>query len=315
MECLELSQRAIDRLTGQISPEAEREMAAHVEACAACAREVESVKGAWEFLGRDRDAEATPEFLARGRALVEEEMLRTRIREFRPKPRWIRPAAQAAAVLAAAGLGYLAAARRSTSPAPASSPAAAAAAPSALPDFGSNPRLSNLSYGPSAETGKIGIGFDVTTRHTVEGAATNPEVAKLLAYIVSRNAETAGEKSRAIELVQQHYGAGEAPPSPDIVAALTHTLRHDSNPGVRKKAADALAGMRMTPEIRTVFLEALRSDGNPAVRLVAIEALAAAAKESPDARTIQSLREKAVDPSENGFVRARAASALKTMEF
>jgi len=314
MECRELSERAIDRLTGQISPEAERELAAHLEACAACAREVESVKGAWEFLGQDRDAEATPEFLARGRALVEEEMLRGRIREFRPKPRWIRPAAQAAAVLVAAGLGYLAAGRKTAS-LPAPSPVAATAAPSALPDLGSNPRLSNLSYGPAAETGKIGIGFDVTTRHTLEGTATDPEVAKLLAYIVSRNAETAGEKSRAIELVQQHYGAGEAAPSPDIVAALTHTLRHDSNPGVRKKAADALAGMRITPEIRTAFLEALRSDGNPAVRLVAIEALAAAAKESPDARTIQSLREKAVDPSENGFVRARAASALKTMEF
>jgi hypothetical protein len=43
--------------------------------------------------------------------------------------------------------------------------------------------------------------------------------------------------------------------------------------------------------------------------------LAAAAKESPDERTIESLREKAVDPAENGFVRAKAASALKAMEF
>src|SRR4030095_5936434 len=98
---------------------------------------------------------------------------------------------------------------------------------------------------------------------------------------VSRNAETAGEKSRAIELVQQHYGAKEAAPSPDIVEALTRTLRHDANPGVRKKAADALAGMRMTPEIRTAFLDALRSDGNPAVRLAAIDALAAAARGAP----------------------------------
>jgi hypothetical protein len=315
MECRELAERAIDRLTGQISPEAEKELAGHLSGCAECARQFESVKGAWEFLGQDRDAEATPSFLERGRALIEEEMLRTRIREFRPKPRWIRPAAQAAAVLAAAGLGYLAAARKTPSPAADSPAAATAAIPSALPDYASNPRLSNLSYGPVAETGKIGIGFDVTTRHTVEGAATDPEVAKLLAYIVSRNAETAGEKSRAIELVQRHYGARETAPSPDIVEALTHTLRHDANPGVRKKAADALSGMRMTPEIRTAFLDALRSDGNPAVRLVAIETLAAAAKESPDPRTIQSLREKAVDPSENGFVRARAASALKTMEF
>jgi hypothetical protein len=48
---------------------------------------------------------------------------------------------------------------------------------------------------------------------------------------------------------------------------------------------------------------------------VAVEALAAAAKESPDARTIDSLRAKAFDPAENGFVRTKAASALKAMEF
>jgi HEAT repeat protein len=84
---------------------------------------------------------------------------------------------------------------------------------------------------------------------------------------------------------------------------------------VRKKAADALAGFPMTPEIRTVFLDALRSDKNPGVRLVAVDALAAAAKQAPDANTIQSLREKAADPQENGFVRAKAANALKEIAF
>ena len=133
---------------------------------------------------------------------------------------------------------------------------------------------------------------------------------------MAHNAETAGEKSRAIELVSEHYGAAGAPASPEIVAALTATLHKDGNPGVRKKAADALATFAMTPEIRTAFLEALKSDSNPGVRLVAVDALATAAKQSPpDANTIQSLREKAVDPQENGFVRAKAASALKGMSF
>ncbi|HEY6064809.1 MAG TPA: HEAT repeat domain-containing protein, partial [Thermoanaerobaculia bacterium] len=90
-------------------------------------------------------------------------------------------------------------------------------------------------------------------------------------------------------------------------------LRKDPNPGVRKKAAEALASFRSTPEIRAALLDALANDSNPGVRLVAVDALAAAAKESPDPRTIQSLREKAFDPAENGFVRARAASALKAI--
>ena len=313
MECRELNERAVDRLTGQLSPEAGRELEAHVAACAACRAELDAAERAWEFLGEDPDPEGTPEFRRRGLELLEEEMLRLRVRRFRPKPR-LRWAAQAAAVLLAAGAGYFAASRRSPAPlAPAPSAGAPAASP--MPALGSDARLSNLSYQSVGASGRIGIGFDVTTRHTVEGSPADPEVARLLAYVLSRSAENAGERSRAIELVQQHYGAGVTPASPDIVAALTNTLRKDPNPGVRKKAADALSGMPMTPEIRSAFLDALRNDRNPAVRLAAIETLAAAAKESPDPRTIQSLREKAVDPSENGFVRARAASALKTMEF
>ena len=36
---------------------------------------------------------------------------------------------------------------------------------------------------------------------------------------------------------------------------------------------------------------------------------------TPDPRTIESLRQRAFDPAENGFVRAKAATALKAVEF
>ncbi len=312
MECRELDQRAVDRLTGQIEPEAAKDLAAHLEVCSACRTEMSGVERAWEFLGEDPGLAAGPDFRRRGRELLEEEMLRRRVREFRPRPRARRFLAQAAALVLAAGAGYLAA---SWKPVPAVPTPGAAADSSVLPALGASTRLSNLSYVPPGPDGRVGIGFDVTTRHTIQGAPGDPEVEKLLAYVLSRAGENSGDRARAIELVAQNSRAGLGPASPDIVAALTATLRKDSNPGVRKKAADALSGMPSTPEIRTAFLEALRSDGNPAVRLVAIDALAAAAKEAPDPRTIQSLREKAVDPFENGFVRAKAASALKTMEY
>lgn len=313
MECRELNQRAVDRLTGQADPEADRDLSTHVDSCAACRAELDAIERAWAFLGEEPGPEPTSEFRRRGRALLEDEMLRKRVREFRPRQgrRW---AAQAAAVFLAAGAGYLAASRKAPEPA-ASIRSAGTPAGSALPGLGANSRLSNLSYQPFRADGRIGIGFDVTTRHVVEGSPADPEVTRLLAYLLSGPGENAGERSRAIELVQRHYGSGVTPASPDIVAALTRSLRQDPNPGVRKKAADALAALPAAPEIRSAFLDALHDDRNPAVRLVAIEALAAAAKGSPDARTIQSLREKAVDSSENGFVRARAASALKTMDF
>lgn len=246
-------------------------------------------------------------------------MIRGRVRAFRPRAPIARPLLQAAALLVAAGLGYLVARGipRPAAPAVAGSPSLSPSAGHAsdVPNLAGNPRLSNVSYHPGEAPGRVAISFDVTARHDIQGSPSDPEVAKLLAYLVAHNSESAGEKSRAIELVSEHYGTAATPASPEIVAALTSTLRGDANPGVRKKAADALASFAITPEIRTAFLQALKSDKNPAVRLAAVDALAAAAKQSPDARTIESLREKAVDPQENGFVRAKAASALKAISF
>jgi len=324
MDCRDLTALAAARLAGEASEAERRELSAHLATCESCRAEMARTESVWTALGEDADAPVTPEFRRRTLALLEEEMMRSRVRAFRPRTRFVRPLAQAAALAAAGSLGWLLA--RGAGPAPNAtataarsaasrsgiSPAAAVTAPT---DLGTNPRLSNIAYEPPGADGKVAVAFDVTTRRTVSGRPEEPEVANLLAYLVSHNAETAGEKSRAIQLVSEHYGAGLAAPSPEIVAALTNTLKKDANPGVRKKAADALASLTMTPEIRAAFLDSLRSDKNPAVRLVAVDALAAAAKQSPDASTIESLRAKAVDPQENGFVRAKAASALKAISF
>src|SRR5262245_54213690 len=223
----------------------------------------------------------------------------------RPRRRWAAVAAQAAAILVAAALGW-ALRRPAPAPAPASVPAAG------QPFEGT---LSNVTYRQSDADGKVAVSFDVTSHETVPCPPEDPAVAALLASLVSQGTRTAGEKSQAIEPVSSHYGSRSKAVSPEIVGALTTTLRHDQKPGVRKKAADALAGFPIVPEIRSAFLEALAKDSNPAVRLVAVDALAAAAKQAPDARTIESLRERAIDPAENGFVRAQAASALRGVEF
>ncbi len=315
MDCRDVTAQAIDRLAGEAGEAARRELSAHLAGCENCRREAARLEDVWTTLGMEPDAEITPDFRRRTLGLLEEQMIRDRVREFRPRHRAVRPLLQAAALLGAASLGYFASRGLPHAPALAAAASVSTSASAPLPDLASNPRFSNVSYRAADKDGKVGIGFDVTSRHELDGRPSDPEVAKLLAYLVSHNAETAGERSQAIELVSEHYGANNAPASPEIVVALSATLRKDANPGVRKKAADALASFPMTPEIRTVFLESLRADKNPAVRLVAVDALAAAAKQSPDASTIQSLREKAVDPQENGFVRAKAASALKSISF
>jgi hypothetical protein len=306
MECRQLTALVVDRLAGETEEATLMGLDGHLASCAACREAAAQIERAWTALGDDADAPVTPEFRERTLALIEDEMLRARIREFRPRPRWMRLAAEAAAVLVACSAGFFLARRGPTAPPPSPAAAATASSDAILHD---NPHLANVSYVAAAD-GRLEVGFDVTARQTVRGRPDDPAMARLLAYLLTRNAETAGEKSRAIDLVSEHYRSG-TPASPDIVTALTATLKKDPNPGVRKKAADALAAFPTTSEIRTAFLEALRGDRNPAVRLTAIEALAASAKEAPDQRTIESLREKAQDPAENGFVRAKAASALR----
>ena len=321
MECRELNALAVEQLLDEIDDATRRDLAAHLETCPACRAEMARTERTWQVLGEDPDAPVTPEFRDRTLALLEDEMLRRRIRAFRPKARWTRPLAYAAGLALAALAGVLVAryapwpAAAAAASRPSSSPLAPAASASSAPAIESGGRLANVAYTPPDAQGRIGVSFDMESRRTVVGRPDDPAMAKLLAYLVSRSSQTSGEKSQAIEQVSSHYGTRVAPASPDIVRALTATLKKDPNPGVRKKAADALAGFTVTPEIRGAFLDALNGDKNPAVRLVAIEALSAAARETPDPRTIESLRQKAFDPAENGFVRTKAASALKAMEF
>jgi len=314
MECRELTEYAIGRLTGEASSRELEELQGHLAGCEPCRAELATVEETWQTLGSDPEAVVTPEYRARTLALLEDEIARRRIREFRPRSRAWRALGQAAAVVLAAAAGFLAAkGGPGTAPKPGNGVAAAGSAvPPSWPDLSENPSLTNLSYKTDAD-GRVGIAFDATTHHSITGRPDDPRVSSLLAYLLSRN-ETAGEKSRAIELVSGNFGPGAAVASPEIVNALAATLKRDRNPGVRKKAAEALASFRSTSQIRAALLDALANDPNPGVRLVAVDALAAAAKEAPDPKTIQSLRDKAFDPSENGFVRARAASALKAID-
>ena len=197
-------------------------MARHLERCAACREQMAAIEKTWQALEDDPDAPVTAEFRERTLALLEEEILRQRIRTFRPRPRlrWARVAAYAAGLALAALVGF-SAARRLGAPAAGSS-ADSKQAPSSIEAGG---RLSNVSYTPPDARGRIGVSFDLESRRSFVGRPDDPAMAKLLAYLVSRSAQTAGEKSQAIEQVSSHYGSRVAPTSPEIVNALTSTLR------------------------------------------------------------------------------------------
>ncbi len=130
---------------------------------------------------------------------------------------------------------------------------------------------------------------------------------------MSGAAETEGARGQAIELVSQNTKAGVAA-SPEVVAVLADTLKRDRNPGVRKKAVEALVKLPPSEATRDALILALKTDENPAVRIVAVEGLARIATAAKDATALDALRAKAGDERENGYVRVQAAQALSRLE-
>ena len=331
MDCRDLlrtREAAILRLAGELPAAEGSWLDDHLAGCPVCRDEESRFASTWERLGEDHVAPPSPSFLARTETLLTEEVRRraappvAQVVPIRPHARLAaRPLLQAAALVAAAAGGFLFA---RTAPGP-GRPAVFSAATfpvvsqrtvdvsEAVPDLSNRPRLANVAFRPADSGGRIGVAFDVTTRYTVTGRPDQKGIADLLVYLMSGAADTEGTRGRAIDLVSQS-SKGPAGPSPDIVAALAETVRRDRNPGVRKKAVEALAQLPPSEATRDALILALKTDENPAVRILAVDGLARAATVMKDAATLDALRSRASDERENGYVRVQAAQALSKLE-
>jgi hypothetical protein len=341
MDCrhaLSIRELALDRLAGTSRTEADETfLSSHLASCAACRAEVDGMSAVWTRLAEDdgEDLAPSPDFVARTTAAIAAAAAaRARLAGGNVVVFPVRAAREnllkAAAVLLAGGLGFLVA-RGTDRPASITGKAALPTpswgsgesvalvsnrtvdASRAALDLSGKPKLANVTYRSSDEPGKISVSFDVTTRYTVVGRPEDRSVANLLVSLMSGGAETEGAKGKVLDFVSATTREG-SPVSPEIVSLLRRTLETDKNPGVRKKAAEALAQMPPSPEIRDALAQALKSDANPAVRILAVEGLAKAASVLKDPSTIETLRQKAGDDRENGYVRSQAALALKRIE-
>ncbi len=332
MECrdaLTMRELAVRRLSRELTPEEDRILLAHIGRCEACRNEARTLESVWERLEEDPDEAPDERFLD----LAKEKVLQAVRRSdagaftFRSRPAFPAVLLRAAVVLLAAGAGFVLA-RATAGGTAVSGGRASAAAPSGrfalvsrrevdascwVPDLTEKPHLSNVAFRPADASGRIGVSFEMTTRYTVDGRPSDPGMGDLLAYLMSRDAETEGARGKAIELVSEQSRGG-TPVSPQIVSVLVETLTKDRNPGVRRKAAETLTQLPPSEAIRDALIRALRTDDNPAVRITAVEGLAKAATVLKDAATIDTLRETARDEKETGYVRGRAALALKKID-
>ena len=336
MECreaLKVREFVLARLAGESAGDGAAALAAHVAGCAACTAIAADMESVWARLGDDdaSDLAVSPSFEARTTAtLAAETRRRTNVRPFAPRGA-DSPLLKVAAVLMAGVAGFFLARASGGGALPGSTAFQPTPAPfrggenvslvsnrtldasRAALDLSGKPRLANVAYVPADAAGRVAVSFDVTTRYTVVGKPEDQAVANLLVSLVSGAAGSEGAKGKALDLMSEGARGG-APVSPEIVVLLRRTLETDKNPGVRKKAAEALAQMPPTPETRDALAAALKNDVNPAVRIIAVEGLAKAAAVLKDASSIESLRLKAADDRENGYVRSQAALALSKIE-
>ena len=329
MECRDVLEAVVDRLSGELTRNRSEDLAEHMASCETCRNESGAWEETWVALGEDTDdvGSAPPSrgFRDDTLAKMEEATLARRVKSFpaaRPPMRPSRNLSQIAAILIAGVIGYSLAKGKETVRVPGATASSGAQASflldtqrvvdvsQTLPDLSKKPRLANVAYRPADPAGKIAVSFDVTTRYTLEGKPTDQGIANVLAYLLTNASETEGVRSQTLDLVSQHFGE-TTPASPEVVKILVETLQKDKNPGVRKKAAEALSQLPATPEIRDALVKALKTDANPAVRILALDGLAKAAQELKDPASIETLRERASDSKENGYVRGQAALALK----
>jgi hypothetical protein len=319
MECREALEITVARMAGEDAGPRSAEAVAHVESCGRCRSEAAALEETWDRITLP-DPEVSPVFRERTIGRMEEALARRNVVPFRPRE-WWKPALQAAALVVVGTGGFLLA--RASTPGAVPFPGKAATIPAfaVVPerqldvsrvglDLSGNPQLLNVSFRPPATDGRLSISFDVTTRYVVTGRPEDRAVGSLLAYVVNAQSATAGARGRAIDLVSSELGE-KAAASPEIVEVLVKTLKVDRNPGVRKKAAEALVQMPPSVAIRDALALALKGDSNPAVRMIAVEGLARAATTLRDPLSIETLRLKAADETEPGFVRVKAASALR----
>ncbi len=323
MECREVLENVVARLAGEEIGDRARAVDEHLDGCAACRGERELLEASWERLGDAAgDPEATSRYRERTLGRMDEALRRStasNVVSLRPRSLW-RPLLQVAALLVTGVLGWtlarVAAVPRAATPVlPASTtvallPERHVDVSRASLDLSGSPRLANVAFTPAEAGGRLAVSFDVTTRYTVVGRPDDAGVASLLAYVVSEGSATEGVRGKALDVVAREL-KGPAAASPEIVSVLAETLTRDRNPGVRKKAAEALVQLPPSATARDAFARALKSDTNPAIRMLAVEGLARAATELRDPVSIETLREKAVDTGEAGAVRVRAASALR----
>jgi hypothetical protein len=120
-----------------------------------------------------------------------------------------------------------------------------------------------------ASDGEVEISFQAVKPMRIKGSPDDPAIQKLLAYALVSE-QNAGIRIRTVNTLA---GNVRREPDPEVRLALVKVLKFDTNPGVRKKALEALARFPMDLYIKDALIFVLENDPTEGLRIDAINAL------------------------------------------
>jgi len=116
--------------------------------------------------------------------------------------------------------------------------------------------------------------------------------------------QSASERLQAIS-----WSLKDDSPDPQVLSALLHTLRYDSNVNVRLAALDALSHYHRQPGVKKGLEDALQPQQSPMVQVALIDLMV----ELHDSSVVEQLKRLEQDQSLNPTVRQRAEWGIKKL--
>jgi anti-sigma factor RsiW len=294
---------------GELAPEEEDRVEAHLFECAACARTAERQRSLAAALD-ERRTEPPPDLLRECRfdlrAAIEGGAPRSVKAEKSPWTLFLEAIGfsvsgivrfrQPAGAMALLLVGFFAARFSGFW-----GPLPGAPGGAALANLGSDNVFSTVRSVQPDAGGKVQIVLDETRRRVVSGATNDQNIQRFL--LAGAHEDNPAVRVEAVDLLKDRCTG-----STEVRDALLNALSHDSNAGVRLKALEGLKPLAADPTVRQTLAQVLLADENAAVRVQAIDLLVAHRDD-----TMVGILQKMVQREDNGYVRLKCEKALKEM--
>jgi HEAT repeats/Putative zinc-finger len=284
------------------------ELEQHVERCADCAAELQSLQQFRETMSAAATPELTPNLLAASRIGLGESLEEAeQVHGWRllDPVSWLRqmkfsPALASVLLIVGFAGGAGTAWRIATAPGP--GPQTSQAAPMSLAG-GQDPIAGIRSISQQPNSNQVEITYETLVPQKLEGSLQDQRIQQLL-LLAARNNSNSGVRMDSVDLLTQK------PEDLRIREALKAALLYDSNPGVRLRALEALGPfVKQDVSVRDSVLEALDSDNNPGVRAMAIHLLQPVRADS----SVRGLLQRLSRDDQSRFIREQSRGMLATL--